>query len=226
MPGEYCMSALPADLQQVLDDINAADRAAEALAASCTDEQFHWRPRDGQGWSIAQCLDHLATINAVYVRSIRPGVDGARAHARKRKGPLKPGFFGALFINSLEPPVKRRLRAPRGMQPALSKSRDRILADFRAAHDEVRRLLVEGADLDLNLARYRNPFLKVVNFRVSTGLLVINAHDRRHLWQAEQVRLAAGYPAGSSEKGQRLRPERGAKPPSESERGWGPASIE
>src|SRR5574339_287817 len=26
------------------------------------------------------------------------------------------------------------------------------------------------------------------------------------------------------EKGKRLRPERGAKPPSESERGWGPAS--
>jgi hypothetical protein len=27
-------------------------------------------------------------------------------------------------------------------------------------------------------------------------------------------------------KEQRLRPERGAKPPSESERGWGPASID
>ena len=192
------MTALPADLQQVLDDVHAADRAAETLAASCTDEQFHWQPRGGKGWSIAQCLDHLATINAFYVKSIRTGVDGAKAHAWKRQRPLTPGFFGALFINSLEPPVKRRLRAPRGMQPALSKSRDRILADFLAAHDEVRRLLVEGANLDLNRARYRNPFLKVVKFRVSTGLLVINAHDRRHLWQAEQVRQAAGYPASES----------------------------
>ena len=194
------MTALPADLQKVLDDIEAADRAAEALAAACTDEQFHWQPRGGEGWSIAQCLDHLATINAFYVKSIRTGVDDAKAHAWKRKGPLKPGFFGALFINSLEPPVKRRLRAPRGMQPALSKSRDRILTDFRAAHDEIRRLLAEGADLDLNRAQYRNPFLKVVNFRVSTGLLVINAHDRRHLWQAEQVRQTPAYPAESGNK--------------------------
>jgi len=31
---------------------------------------------------------------------------------------------------------------------------------------------------------------------------------------------------GCWEKGKRLRPERGAKPPSESERGWGPASSE
>ena len=195
------MTTLPPDLQQVLDAVNAADRAAETIAAACTDEQFHWHPRDGEGWSVAQCLDHLATINAFYVKSIRPGIERAKAHHWKRRGPLKPGFFGTLFINSLEPPVKRRLRAPRGMQPALSKSRDRILADFVAAHDAVRQLLVEAADLDLNRARYRNPFLKVVNFRVSTGLRVINAHDRRHLWQAEQVRLAPGYPAGSSRDG-------------------------
>jgi hypothetical protein len=192
------MTALPDDLQQVLDDIDAADRTAETVAASCTDEQLHWRPRNGAGWSIAQCLDHLATINAFYVKSIRSGVDQAKAHGWKRNGVLKPGFFGALFIKSLEPPVKRRLRAPRGMQPAHSKSGDRILTDFRAAHDEMRRLLVEGADLDLNRAQYRNPFLRVVNFRVSTGLLVINAHDRRHLWQADQVRQAPGYPLGSS----------------------------
>jgi hypothetical protein len=31
---------------------------------------------------------------------------------------------------------------------------------------------------------------------------------------------------GTREKGKRLRPERGAKSPSESERGWGPASSE
>jgi len=77
------MTALPADLQKVLDDIEAADRAAEALAAACTDEQFHWQPRGGEGWSIAQCLDHLATINAFYVKSIRTGVDQAKATLAK-----------------------------------------------------------------------------------------------------------------------------------------------
>ena len=189
------MTMLPADLQQILHDIDAADGAAERLAASCTDEQFYWRPRNGAGWSIAQCLDHLATINAFYVKEIQTGVDVAKARGWKRKGPLKPGVFGALFINSLEPPVKRRLRAPRGMQPAVSKGRHQILSDFRAAHDSIRRLIADAADIDLNRARYWNPFLKVVNFRVSTGLRVITAHDRRHLWQADQVRETSGFPA-------------------------------
>ena len=188
------MATLPADLQRILDDVNDADRAAERIAGSCTDEQFHWRPRNGEGWSIAECLDHLATINAFYVTAIQPGVARAKARGWTRQGPLKPGFFGALFINSLEPPVKRRLRAPRGMQPGVAKSRGEILTQYRAAHDAVRRLIMDAAEIDANRARYRNPFLKVVNFRVSTGLGVITAHDRRHLWQAKQVRQAAGFP--------------------------------
>jgi hypothetical protein len=30
-------------------------------------------------------------------------------------------------------------------------------------------------------------------FSIATGLFVIAAHDRRHLWQAEQVRQAPGF---------------------------------
>jgi hypothetical protein len=192
------MTALPSDLQQILDDLNNADRSAETIADSCSDEQFYWRPRNGAGWSIAQCFDHLATINACYGEAIRTGVEQAKAKGWKRRDPLKPGFFGALFVNSLEPPVKRRVRAPRTMRPALQKGRHEILAEYRAAHDAIRRLVMDAAAIDVNRARYRNPFLKLVNFKVSTGLRVITAHDRRHLWQAEQVRRAAGYPAARS----------------------------
>lgn len=188
------MTTLPPDLQQILDDVDEADRAAERIAGSCSDEQFYWRPQNGAGWSVAECLDHLGIINAFYTRAIRTGIEHAKAHHWTRRGPLTPGYFGALFIKSLEPPVKRRLRTASGMQPTPSKGRNEILAEYRAAHDAVRRLIVDAADIDVNRARYRNPFLKVVNFRVSTGLRVITAHDRRHLWQAEQVRQAAGYP--------------------------------
>jgi len=188
------MTSLPPDLQQILDDVDQADRTAERIAGSSSDEQFYWRPRNGASWSIAGCLDHLAIINAFYAKAIRTGIEHAKAQHWTRQGPLTPGYFGALFINSLEPPVKRRLRAPRGMQPVLAKGRTEILAGYRAAHDAVRHLIVDAADIDVNRARYRNPFLKVVHFRVSTGLRVIAAHDRRHLWQAEQVRQTAGYP--------------------------------
>ena len=190
------MGTLPADLQKILDDIDAADRAGDTIAAHVTDEQFHWRPRGGQGWSIAQCLDHLAVINVFYCASIQPAVDDARARAWMREGPAAPGFFGRRFIASQEPPVRRRFSAPGRVRPAAAtRSREEILAAYHESHAVVRRVIASAADVDINRATFPNPFLKILRTRVSTALLVIAAHDRRHLWQAEQVRTAPGFPA-------------------------------
>ena len=190
---------LPPDLQLILDDINAADRAADVITAACTEEQFHWRPRQGQGWSIGECLDHLATINVVYGDAIRGGIQNARARGWTRRAPAVPGFFGSLFVKSLEPPVTRRLRAPANTRPGSSKGRDEILAAYHAAHDHVRSLVSDAAEIDANRACFVNPFLHVLRVRVSTGLRVIAAHDRRHLWQAEQVRQTPGYPTRATQ---------------------------
>ena len=190
------MPTLPPDLQQILDDIDAADRAGDAIAAQVTDEQFHWRPRDGQGWSIAQCLDHLAIINVFYCASIQSAIDDARARAWMREGPAAPGFFGRRFIASQEPPVRRRFSAPGRVKPATAtRSREEILAAYHQAHAVVRRAISSAAGVDINRATFPNPFLKILRVRVSTALLVVAAHDRRHLWQAEQVRTAPGFPA-------------------------------
>jgi hypothetical protein len=190
------MPTLPADLQRILDDIDAADRAGETIATQVTDEQFNWRPRDGQGWSIAQCLDHLAVINVFYSTPVQQAVDAARARGWTRQGPAAPGFFGRRFIASQEPPVKRRFRAPGSVQPApASRSREEILGAYHDAHTIVRRLIASAAEVDINRATLPNPFLRMIRMRVSTALLVLAAHDRRHLWQAEQVRMAPGFPA-------------------------------
>jgi hypothetical protein len=189
------MTPLPPDLQQTLDDIDAADREADTLTAACTDEQFHWRPRGGQGWSIGQCLDHLALINVVYGNAVREGIDAARERGWTRRCPAVAGFWGRMFVKSLEPPATRRMSAPAKARPATPKSRDDILAAYHAAHDRIRVMLADAAGIDANRATFVNPFIRVVRVRVSTGFRVIAAHDRRHLWQAGQVRKAPGYPA-------------------------------
>jgi len=186
---------LPPDLQRILHDIDQADRAGVVLADSCTDEEFYWRPLGGAGWSIAQCLDHLGTINGIYGNAIQKGVEAARARGSTRRGPAQPGFFGGKFVQSMEPPVKRRLRAPRQSKPMLMKERRAILDAYRGGHDLIRGLIADAAHIDVNRARFPNPFLPLVRFSIATGLFVIAAHDRRHLWQAEQVKQAPGFPA-------------------------------
>ena len=95
---------LPPELQRLVDEIDDADQRGNQIAASCTDEQFYWSPREGQRWSIAQCLDHLGTMNDVYVTAIKSGLERARQRGSKRRGPVKPGYLGGkLYWRSNRP---------------------------------------------------------------------------------------------------------------------------
>lgn len=176
-----------ADLQQVLDDVEAADRAAGEIAAPLGDEQFHWQPDGGRGWSVAQCLDHLATTNVFYGAAIEKAVEGARQRGLRGGGPIAPTFIGARFLASLEPPVRLRARAPASVKPRSSGTRDDILGAYHASHERFRALVRSCEAIDVNRVKFPNPFFPLFKIRVGTGLRVIPAHDRRHLWQAEQV---------------------------------------
>jgi hypothetical protein len=62
-----------------------------------------------------------------------------------------------------------------------------VLRAFIAAHDQTRAMVRDAQQLDLNRIRFKNPFIGVLRFTVGSGLLIIGAHNRRHLWQARQV---------------------------------------
>ena len=181
------LPAVPADIQGILDDLERADSTAAALIRGMSDEQFNWRPDGGTRWSVGQCLEHLAITNELYGAAIRSAVEQARRSGSTRRGELKPGFFGQKFINSLEPPVKRRGRAPSQIKPTSAPTRDEIVRRYHQAHEQLRRTAIDAATIDANRATFANPFLKIVRVKVSTGLHIIAAHDRRHLWQAESV---------------------------------------
>ena len=117
----------------------------------------------------------------------------AREQGRQRRSPALPGLAGRVFIIALEPPVTIlfRMKAPRSIRPRVAPSLADAVASFLASQDEVRAFLRANANLDLARVRFRNPFLPGVRFSLATGLHVIAAHGRRHLWQAWRVRRAA-----------------------------------
>ena len=179
--------ALPDDVQRVIDQLDEAERQADALVANLSDAQFHWQPEGGRRWSVAQCLEHLAIGAKVYAGPMRGALEQAQKERSVRRGPFAPGFFGRKFANSLEPPVRFRGRAPTAIVPSSTLSRAEILSRFHGSHAEMKAMAREAATIDANRATFPNPFLKMVRMKVSTAFQVINAHDRRHLWQAEQV---------------------------------------
>jgi hypothetical protein len=184
--------ARPADITLLEDQLEAAKKDAQGLVAGLTPEQGAWCPAPGS-WSVAQCLDHLATGNRVYLGALRPAATRARQQRRERRGPARPGLVGGWFVRTLEPPVKARLKisAPRTIRPRAMPPLADAFAAFVASQDEVLAFLRQHADLDLAGVRFPNPFIRGVRFSLATGLHVLAAHARRHLWQAWRVRQAA-----------------------------------
>jgi len=175
-----------------MGELNAVEWDAQAVVAGLTESQGGWRA-DAGSWSVAECLDHLATANRVYLQAMaEPAEDGRRA-ARHRRGPLALGLFGRWFVRSLEPPVRPWLKtkALQAIRPRPSPSLADAWAGFLASHQAVRDFLTANADLDLSGVLFPNPFVSWVRMRLVTGLHVIAAHERRHLWQAWRVRRAA-----------------------------------
>jgi hypothetical protein len=183
---------LPEDLQKLDDALQAAGRDARALAEGLSEKLGGWRGEPGS-WSVAECLDHLATANRVYLDAMGPAAARAQREGRTARGPARPGLIGGWFVKWLEPPVNVRLRtrAPGKIRPRTAPPLSDALRMFLASHEEARTFLRTYAGLDLARARFPNPFIRGVRFSLATGLHVIAAHERRHLWQAWRVRRAA-----------------------------------
>ncbi len=180
---------LPPDLLDIERQLDQAERDAAALVAGLDEATGTWREAPGI-WSVAECLDHLATANNVYLRAMLPAAWRARAHNWTRKGPAVPGVIGRLFVRSMEPPVRRLLRgkAAKQIRPKEAPGLGESYAGFLLSQDRVRAFLRSQADLDLAGVTFLNPFVRGVRFSLATGLHVITSHERRHLWQAWNVR--------------------------------------
>jgi predicted double-glycine peptidase len=62
------------------------------------------------------------------------------------------------------------------------------------SHEPYREMVRIASGVDANRVTVRNPFVPLVRMKLSTVLLIMPAHDRRHLWQAAQVKTKPGFP--------------------------------
>lgn len=185
----------PADIFALEQQLAAIEADAKSVVSGLSEDLGTWQAATGS-WSVAECFDHLAVAGTVYLRAMEASTLVARSRGRWRKGPALPGLIGGWFVRRLEPPVRVKINAPRTIQPRPSPPLHEAVSAFLESHADVRRFLAANDDLDLAGIRFPNPFVPGVRFSLATGVHVIAAHDRRHLWQARRVRAAAEDAAG------------------------------
>lgn len=149
---------------------------------------FNRQPRPG-AWSVGQCLQHCADTHAMYAVEMQRSID-----AGKERGLLDSGGrerrFGWLerwFIDSLEPPAKRRFKAPSKIHPAAELDPDTVRNGYLELLHGCLELRRRSEGLDLYRVRVISPLLRLLKFRLGAAFAILTAHDRRHLTQAERV---------------------------------------
>ena len=177
---------------------------ADALVAGLTDDQFAWKPasapsalrrgRPAEGWSIAQCIDHLNVTARLYLLQLDEGIANAIRQGLYGDGPFVYWWFARMFVRMLEPPPRLRVKTPALFQPPAERPRREIMAAFRAYQVQYIDRLRQANGLDLSRARVRSPAASWIFLPLGSGFAAMIAHERRHLWQAKQVMQAPGFP--------------------------------
>ena len=177
------------ELTGLLEQVQAVREQARKLVDGVDDAGFNWRPQPGV-WSVAQCIGHL-NVSAVLFFAV---IDQALERPLRGKGPFRYGRFERWFLRTMEPPVKTRVRARRKFEPPQDASREAAIGAFLRYQDQIEGRIRRADGLDLARIKVASPVFSLVRYSLGIALQVMVAHERRHLWQAEQVRAHERFP--------------------------------
>lgn len=189
---------LDPDIAMLIVEIDANLSHAESVTHGLTREQFQWRSAPGR-WSIGECFAHMNITNGIALPAIEAGIARGRAGGKTGQGPFQYGFLTGKFIASQEPPVKKKFKAPKVFAPPAEVDLEATLAEYRRIAGELKQLTRDADGLHLARVKVTMPALPavlraIVRMPLGGQLTLTTTHDRRHLWQAEQVRHDPGFP--------------------------------
>ena len=182
-----------AELQGYGDQLLSVRQDAVGLMSGLTDVQFNWQPEPGR-WSMAGCFDHLNKSAAgLFIPKIDSAIATARARDLTSDGPFAYSALERWAIRNNDAPAKMRFKSPKKFYPAPHLSIDQTRSEFVRWQDELAKRIGAADGLDLRRAKETFPFWPL-KWSLGSLIQMMLAHERRHTWQAREVRQSPGFP--------------------------------
>jgi hypothetical protein len=175
------------ELSELAEQFENSKKELTEILAGLSEEIFNRRPPAG-GWSIAECADHLVVTGKDYTKQIENGLKKIEQKRYFLKGPYKLSWLGKSFIKSVEPPVKRKFKNPARWTPDSNHSIKELSDEYTALQDRYIDLLKRSKGLDIMRVKLPSPATSLLRFSIYEMFHVNAAHQRRHLWQANNVK--------------------------------------
>jgi hypothetical protein len=100
-----------------------------------------------------------------------------------------------MFVESLKPSARIKVRTMKAYTPRRGLSKDEILARFLRSQKELRRVLDASEGLDLARIKVVSPANRLLRFSLGIWFAATVAHEQRHLEQALRVVQDKSFPA-------------------------------
>lgn len=159
---------------------------AQALVESAGPDLCSRPPASGS-WSVAECLQHLNVIADAYFPVWQQIIANAGPRKAALNAPYQIDFWGRLISWILEPPARIRSKTPLPFQPVDCNSIDSVLAGFLARQQHIVDTLRRCRGRAIDTVSIASPVDSRIRYSIWSSFLVNAAHQRHHLWQAEQA---------------------------------------
>jgi hypothetical protein len=177
-------------LASFVEQFEAVKRDARNLFAGVTEAQFNWRPEPGR-WSMGDCVAHLNVSASIFVPKINTMIAEAQSKGYRSQGPYKHTWLGHLLASTIDPPPRFRVKAPKVFRPPLTvHPLDQTTADLLRNQDAFIDCARRANGLDLGAVRTTSPVTSLIKLTLEEALQLQAGHERRHLWQARNVKTA------------------------------------
>jgi hypothetical protein len=170
-------------LSSLLEQFHRATREANklVLGRSADDLTNRW---ESSSWSVTQCLDHLARTSLSFLPAISRAV--ATAPELNTNRPLRTGTIALLLIRNLEPPYRLRYKVIPQLVPQETDF-EAAWSNFEKSQSQLSEAVRSAAGLAIDKVKVQCPVYARITYNVYGAFRMLAAHQRRHLWQMQQV---------------------------------------
>ena len=166
---------------EIFEDIDKTRSELKLRVSALTEEQQNARAADG-GWSAAEIVEHLATVESGVVKITAKLLAQAERESAKSDGIFNPPVS---FVEQAKTAANQKFQAPERIHPQGRQS----VAESLSKLDESRRALTEMRprieSVDSSKTAFPHPFFGDLN--LYEWLAMIGMHERRHLQQIEAI---------------------------------------
>ncbi|MGA2743061.1 MAG: DinB family protein [Candidatus Sulfotelmatobacter sp.] len=200
-----CSEKISLPVKRVALEGVAAQPGASAFQLASLLEQFHRVTNDANklvlgraagdltsrlhsgSWSATECLDHLTRTTLSFLPAISRAIATAPELATNRS--LRTGTIALLLIRNLEPPYRLRYKVIPELVPQKT-GFEAAWSNFERSQSQVSEGVQAAVGFAIDKVQVRCPVYARISYNVYGAFRMLAAHQRRHLWQMQQILTA------------------------------------